>query len=142
VSLNGSANPLQIELAPSRYYRRVILISHLLTLLLATGFAWQSPLMLLAIPLILLSLRNSLRLYEADSGWRHLRCYRDGRVERVEEGGQRLAYRLRHSPVIFPWIVVLPLGVGRARRWLPLWPDAMGRGEWLALRRFLRYSLD
>jgi hypothetical protein len=120
----------------------LILASHLATLLLVMAVAWRIPAVLLLTPLLWLSLRGTLRDYSANSGWRYLRCYRDGRVERLEEGGDRLGYRLLHTPVILPWMVILPLGMGKARRWLPLLPDAMERGHWQALRRFLRYSLD
>jgi len=139
--LNGSANPLQIELRPSRLYRRLILSSHLSSLLLVLMMAWQQPLMLLLIPLIWLSLRQARRRYREYSAWRWLNCWRDGRVERLQGQG-RLDYRLIHAPTILPWIIILPLQSGRRRRWLPIPVDALEREQWRALRRFLRFSLD
>jgi len=47
-----------------------------------------------------------------------------------------------YPPIILPWIIILPLELGKRRRWLPILPDALEREQWLALRRFLRFSLD
>jgi hypothetical protein len=142
VSLKGSDNPLQIELHISRLYFRLVVYSHLLTIMPVAYLAWDEPLYLLSLPLIFISLRRVLRDYQAYSGWRHLRLFSDGRVDRLEEGGGRVRYQLLHAPFIMPWIIILPLGFGHRRRWLPLLPDALGREQWRALRLFLRYGLE
>lgn len=139
--LNGSANPLRVELHPSTYYRQIILLTHLLSLLLVLLLAWRQPLLLLLIPLLWLSLRHARNRYREYSHWQWLNCWRDGRIERLQGQG-KLVYRLMYTPVILPWIIILPLESGRRRHWLPILPDAMERQQWLAIRRFLRFSLD
>ena len=142
MSLNGSGNPLLIELRASRQYKFLVLIPHLLTLLLVMVLAWGEPLLLLSIPLVLFSLNKSQRDYRANSAWRYVKCFSDGRVERLEEAGGKIGYQLLHAPFILPWIIILPLDFGGRRRWFPVLPDALSHEQWLALRLFLRYSLD
>jgi len=112
-----------------------------LTVTLVVSMAWRQPMMLLLIPLIGLSLEQARRRYRDHSNWQWLNCWRDGRVERLQGQG-RLVYRLMHAPVILPWVIILPLRSGRRRHWLPILPDALEHEQWLALRRFLRFSLD
>lgn len=142
MSLKGSGNPLLIELHSSRQYKRLITYPHLLTLLLIVLLAWRDPLLLILIPPVIFSLYRLLQDYRGYAEWRYVKCFTDGRVERLEEGGGKLGYQLVHAPFILPWIVILPLSFRGRRRWFAVLPDALSHEQWLELRLFLRYFLD
>ncbi|MBD3670562.1 MAG: hypothetical protein HUJ29_07280 [Gammaproteobacteria bacterium] len=133
---------LQIELRPSRRYRRLIIATHLFSLLPLAAVVWVQPLAGLLLPAIALSLTLALRRLGAMNRWRWLRLHSDGRVVLFDATGQRLVGRIEPAPTLYAGLLILPINSQRRRDYQVLLRDSMDREAWRALQVTLRFHMN
>lgn len=142
MSSNKYDKPLRIELQASIKYSRLILYSHLLSvlfLLYLISLKWWTVLLFLP---LLYSYKTAQKKYQHYCRYVTLRLYSDGRFIGYQEDGSYRAGIKIEQVVFLSQLLILTLMAEKKREYLLLFTDAMTNVDWHRLQVFLRFAVQ
>lgn len=129
------AQPLDIELKPSRVYGVGLCLLHVSTYLLLITVDFHQPLYGLLLLLVLLLSLRSWRHWRGLALWQRMII----RSEQILLIGEQQTYDGTLDPQVLQvsWLVMLPMRFPFGRLWLPVLPDSISKEDWRRLRVWL-----
>lgn len=129
---------LDLRLEPSRRLLTAQTLLHAAALAAACASATGNVLRILACLLVAASLAAQIAAFASwrRRRWQWLRCHAG--TWTLEDAGDRCEVRVLGDTTVWPWLVVLRLGLPRGRRTLVLLEDSLPPGGLRALRACLR----